>query len=167
MDKEKKEDFKVSDKRRFVVGENGTVQPREEDEAKTHPAADAQPSAAEPPKAGPSERTGNVTDEELKASQDYSGPCDEDFSNLPPINFTSFVFSLSTSTMIYLGLMPEPTSGKMMKNLALAKQHIDILGMLQEKTAGNLDPAEEKFIKNSLYDLRMQFVNACDKSSQS
>ncbi len=79
---------------------------------------------------------------------------------LPEINFSNFIFSLSTSALIQLGEIPDPVSKESGKNLSMAKQTIDILGMLQEKTKGNLTSDEEKLIENILYDLRMRFVKA-------
>lgn len=77
---------------------------------------------------------------------------------LPEIDFSSFIFSLSTSALLHLGEVPDPTTQKREKNLPLAKQTIDILGMLKEKTKGNLTPEEEKLIENILTDLRWRYV---------
>ncbi len=77
---------------------------------------------------------------------------------LPEIDFASFIFSLSTSALLHLGEVPDPTTNKREKNLPLAKQTIDILGMLKEKTKGNLTPEEEKLIENILADLRWRYV---------
>jgi hypothetical protein len=77
---------------------------------------------------------------------------------LPEIDFSSFIFSLSTSALLHLGEVPDPTTQKREKNLPLAKQTIDILGMLKEKTKGNLTPDEEKLIENILTDLRWRYV---------
>jgi len=79
---------------------------------------------------------------------------------LPEINFTNFIFSLTTSALIQLGEIQDPLTQKQSKNLSLAKQTIDIIGMLKEKTKGNLIPEEEKFIESILYDLRMRYVKA-------
>ena len=81
----------------------------------------------------------------------------EDFQ-LPEINFATFIFSLNHSVLVHLGVMEDPATGKMVKNLPLAKQTIDILGMLEEKTHGNLTGDEEKMLKNILYDLRMIYI---------
>ena len=81
---------------------------------------------------------------------------------LPEINFSNFIFSLSTSALIQLGEIPDPVDNQTRKSLAMAKQTIDILGMLQEKTKGNLTSDEETLIRNVLYDLRMRFVKAKD-----
>jgi hypothetical protein len=79
---------------------------------------------------------------------------------LPEVNFASFIYSLSTSALVHLGEIPEPITEKMDKNLPLAKQTIDILGILQEKTKGNLSQEEENLLNNFLYDLRMRYVKA-------
>lgn len=77
---------------------------------------------------------------------------------LPQVNFSTFVFSLSSSVLLHLGEMPDPTTNKKVLDLQLAKQSIDILAMLQEKTSGNLDEEEENLLKNLLYELRMKYV---------
>jgi hypothetical protein len=80
--------------------------------------------------------------------------------SLPEIDFTSFIFSLSTSALIQLGEIQDPFTQKLVRNLPLAKQTIDLIGMLKEKTKGNLTPEEEKVIEYVLYDLRMRYVKA-------
>jgi hypothetical protein len=91
-------------------------------------------------------------------------PPKEDISQqqipLPEINFVNFIFSLSTSALIQLGEIQDPISQKVDKNLPLAKQTIDLIGMLMEKTKGNLAPDEEKLLETILYDLRMRYVKA-------
>jgi hypothetical protein len=79
---------------------------------------------------------------------------------LPEVNFSAFVYSLSTSALVHLGEIPEPLTQKMDKNLPLAKQTIDILGILQEKTKGNLTQEEDNLLNSFLYDLRMRYVKA-------
>lgn len=79
---------------------------------------------------------------------------------LPEATFSTFIYSLSTSALIHLGEIPEPTTQKMAKNIPLAKQTIDILGILQEKTKNNLTQEEEHLLNNILYDLRMRYVKA-------
>ncbi len=77
---------------------------------------------------------------------------------LPAVSFATFVFSLSSSALVYLGEMPELESQVNRVDLPLAKQIIDTLGMLQEKTRGNLDADEDRLLKNLLYDLRLRYV---------
>jgi len=80
---------------------------------------------------------------------------------LPKIDFSTFVLSLSTSAFYHLGLVPDPESGTTaMPNLALARQTIDTLEVLQEKTRGNLDAQESHLLESLLYELRMRFVDA-------
>jgi len=79
---------------------------------------------------------------------------------LPEINFVNFIFSLSTSALIQLGEIQDPLTQQQVKDLPLAKQTIDLIGMLKEKTKGNLTPDEEKLIETVLYDLRMRYVKA-------
>lgn len=77
---------------------------------------------------------------------------------LPEINFSSFILSLSTSALMHLGEVPDPVTQKVDKNLPLAKQSIDMLGMLKEKTRGNLTPDEEKLMDHLLTDLRWRYI---------
>lgn len=79
---------------------------------------------------------------------------------LPPIDFTVFVLSLASSVQVHLGLVANPGSQKIEKNLSLAQQTIDILGLLQEKTKGNLTPEEGQVLQSVLSDLRLQYVEA-------
>ena len=77
---------------------------------------------------------------------------------LPEIDFINLIFSLSTSALIQLGEIQDPMTQQSVKNIPLAKQTIDIIGMLKEKTKGNLTKDEEKVIENILYDLRIRYV---------
>jgi hypothetical protein len=77
---------------------------------------------------------------------------------LPEVAFSTFVFSLSSSALVHLGEIPEPSSNEKRVDLPMAKQIIDTLGMLEEKTRGNLDTDEERLIRSVLYDLRLRFV---------
>jgi hypothetical protein len=78
----------------------------------------------------------------------------------PAINFATFIFSLNSSALVQLGMMDDPMTGEKSENLPLAKQTIDILSMLEEKTRGNLDTDEAAMLKNILYDLRIHYVKA-------
>lgn len=94
-----------------------------------------------------------------KVAEDYAnagkhGP----ESRLPKIDFSMFIFSLNSSVLVNLGILEDPGTGKKEKNLSAAKQTIDILGMLEEKTRGNLTKQEEDMLKHILYDLRMLYV---------
>jgi len=98
--------------------------------------------------------------EEKKVGDFQEGDSPEQEAVLPEINFINFLFSISTSALIQLGEIEDPVSQQIAKNLPLAKQTIDLIGMLKEKTEGNLTPDEAKLIENILYDLRMRYVKA-------
>jgi hypothetical protein len=76
----------------------------------------------------------------------------------PQINFPTFIASLNASALVHIGVIEDPVSGKAEKNLPMAKQTIDIISMLQKKTAGNLTPDEDGMLKSILYDLRILYV---------
>lgn len=84
-------------------------------------------------------------------------------SSLPHIEFGTFVMSLAHSVLMHLGELTMPGEPSERPNLPLAKQTIDILGMLQEKTRGNLSGEEARLLEHLLYDLRIKFVDAKKK----
>ena len=110
---------------------------------------------AESPKTETVEEKGQ--EEAKTAEPETERPSDEDVQ-LPEVNFSTFVFSLSSSAFLHLGEVEDPSTGKKQKNLPMAKHTIDILGMLEEKTQGNLTEDEGQLLKNVLYDLRMRYV---------
>jgi hypothetical protein len=77
---------------------------------------------------------------------------------LPGIDFSTFIMSLSQSAVLHLGEIPHPETNEIEKNLPLARQTIDLLGVLEEKTKGNLTGDEERLLTQVLFDLRMRFV---------
>ena len=77
---------------------------------------------------------------------------------MPKIDFSTFILSLNSSALVQLGLIEDPATGQKGRNLPLAKQTIDILAMLEEKTRGNLSSDEENILKNIIYELRMLYV---------
>jgi hypothetical protein len=88
------------------------------------------------------------------------GPDDGPSGELPRIDFSTFVLSLAASALMHLGLAPGPSGepGDADVNLPLARQAIDTLEMIEEKTRGNLDEEESKLLQSLLYQLRMDFV---------
>jgi len=78
---------------------------------------------------------------------------------LPPVTFSSFVFSLSTSALMLMGEQLDPRQGKVQVNLPQAKEIIDILSVLETKTKGNLDQDEQTMLTDMLYALRMKYVD--------
>lgn len=144
---EEKKSFVVKDRRRFSSESRETGK----DEAGTK---------EETKSSEPELEQGEVKTEEPQAretpkKQEKSGKQE---TRLPKINFQTFVLSLNSSVLVQLGIIEDPTTGIKEKNLPLAKQTIDILGMLDEKTKGNLNKDEEMMLKNILYDLRMMYV---------
>ena len=95
-----------------------------------------------------------MTDQEVKAP---TAPGEG--SDLPRIDLSTLILSLSTTALYQMGLAPDPSTGITGKpDALLARQSIDTLEMLQEKTRGNLDADEEKLFDSLLYELRMRFV---------
>lgn len=83
--------------------------------------------------------------------------------NSPTIDFTTFVLSLSSAAFMGLGLVARPGTEKMQVDLELAKQNIDLLQLLKEKTKNNLTPDEVKLLDSLLFETRMHFVKAQKK----
>ena len=78
--------------------------------------------------------------------------------DLPAVDFTTFVLSLSHSARLHLGDAPDPVTGKSDVDLPMARHSIDLLGLIQEKTHGNLTGAEEQVLTQELDDLRVRYV---------
>jgi hypothetical protein len=75
-----------------------------------------------------------------------------------PVDFGTFVLSLGSSALVHLGEIQHPGSTEANETLALARQVIDLLAMLEEKTRGNLTAEETRFLSDLLADLRLKFV---------
>lgn len=76
---------------------------------------------------------------------------------IPPVTFNILVLSMNTSALIHLGDAPSP-EGAAAIDLALARQTIDMLAMLEDKTRGNLSGDEERLLGDVLFDLRLRFA---------
>jgi hypothetical protein len=98
--------------------------------------------------------------EEGKKDEKAGDRKESEYTPLPEVNFSSFVLSLSSSILLHLGEIADPKSGEKKKDLALAKQTIDIITLLKDKTKGNLTEEEQKLLEHILYDMRMRFVKA-------
>jgi hypothetical protein len=109
--------------------------------AQTQPAAQAQPDS-QLPAAGRAERRSSPGD-----------PLDD------PTSFLSLIMSLASNAAASLGMMPHPVTGETGVDLKTAKHWVDVLGMLEQKTHGNLDEQEALMLENLLADLRMQYVS--------
>ena len=135
MSKQEQEDkgFTVKDRRRFAQETEGV--PEETGNEKPAPEA--------------SDKNSKKTSFEKRTSEPGS---------LPQINFSTFVFSLNSSALVHLGVLEDPATGKPSKDLPLAKQTIDIIGMLEKKTRGNLTNDEARLLENILHELRLMYV---------
>ena len=137
-DRDDEKGFTVTDRRHFAgTGEDAP--------------AGAEPAAApaEPPPA-PEPAAAGAAPGAAKAKR----------APLPEIDFATFILSLGTSALYHLGEMPGPAEEAPAKNLPLAKQTIDILALLRDKTKGNLAEGEAQLLDSLLYDLRMKYVTA-------
>jgi hypothetical protein len=76
----------------------------------------------------------------------------------PQIDFQTFLLSLASSAMVHLGRVPDPQGGDNQINLPMARQTIDILSMLRDKTQGNLDASEAMLLERVLHDLRVAWI---------
>lgn len=144
---EEKKDFIIKDKRGFSKSNQNPEETEKEPGIKLGIKSDAK---NEPSK----ENTDKQTVKDTGASTEKP----EAKTQLPEINFTTFIFSLNSSVFVQLGVIEDPSTGEKAKNLPIAKQTIDILGMLEEKTRGNLTEDEANFLKNILHDLRLRYV---------
>ena len=159
--------FKVVDRRPF--NPDGTPRELSQEEKEAQQQAEAKSAAAAPqPPAPPSQtesaktapappaatepaETPHVTPEQSRPSG--RDPLDD------PASFVSLIMSLASNAAASLGMMPHPVTGETGVDLKTAKHWIDVLGMLEKKTAGNLDSQEEQIVEGLLSDLRMQYVS--------
>ena len=168
---EEESNFKVTDRRLFNSDGTPRDYEREEVPEPTPSAArEKTPDATE--QANASQSTPGVKSEPNASSGAASRgaePEDEepvdlnDHAAIPgadePTSFINFLMSIATNAASALGMMDHPATGERAVDLQLGKHWIDVLGMLQEKTKGNLHPQEDKIFTGLLADLRMQFVS--------
>jgi hypothetical protein len=118
--------------------------------------AELDPSVPPPPTAAEQKDQADAyrkSAKELDARVELSGHSAKEMT----MTFERFMASLYMTAMLQLGLMQEER-GQPRIDLLGARQTIDTLGLLAEKTKGNLTPAEENFLQNCLYELRMAYV---------
>ena len=143
---DEKQDFKVKDRRIFSQDRP------DDDDSPAETLEDLTPGEAA--QSSPEDTAKQPVDEQDQST----APEEETAPPLPEINFSTFVVSLNASALLHLGAIEDPTTGQRKKNLPMAKQTIDILSMLEEKTAGNLNPEETNLMKSILYELRIIYV---------
>ena len=137
---EEESGFKVKDRRLF--SEDGSE--REPDDA-SEPKSERETENADA--RGPGDQPHTAAGEEMPSGR-----------FLPPVDFSTFILSLSHAVMLHLGQVPDPGSGQTHKDMELARHTIDTIAMLQQKTKGNLDPDEQGLIDNILAELRLAYV---------
>jgi Domain of unknown function (DUF1844) len=153
---EEQPNFKVTDRRLFNPdGTPRDVPPEEKPEPKPVPA----PELASVPEAS----AGTAPAQAQAAAATENEPVESEEDELPdaenPAGFANFIMSIASNAASSLGMMEHPVTHKREVDLELAKHWIDILGMLERKTKGNLAPQEEKILESLLADLRMQYVS--------
>jgi len=79
------------------------------------------------------------------------------------IDFSTFMMSLASSAYCSMGLIPNPMTNKIEKNLNIAKQQIDLIEMMKEKTKGNLEKQEEQVLESILYQLHLSYVKVSEE----
>jgi hypothetical protein len=153
--------FKVTDRRLFNAdGSPRDLPPEEKPEPKVAATEAPTPSTApvEPtPAAQAREETPHEEDEfseeELEGAQD-------------PASFVNFLMSIASNAASALGMMEHPVTHQREVDLPLGKHWIDVLGMLQKKTEGNLTKQEHQMIEGLLSDLRMQYVSLANATQK-
>jgi hypothetical protein len=137
-DEDNKKTFKVVDKRK--ISEQETENETENVSGETAEAGATETSATPTePSAGVAESSGEIPNFEA--------------------DFATFIYSLNTQALLFLGKIPNPISKKYEKDIGTAKYLIDTIDMLSKKTKGNLDENETKLVENILYDLRMAYIS--------
>jgi hypothetical protein len=81
---------------------------------------------------------------------------------VPPLEFSSIVILLYFPALIQLGLVEDPATGERGENLVLAKRNIDLLDLLKDRTKGNLEGEEEKFLEGVLDQLKLAYLKKAD-----
>jgi len=158
--------FKIADRRKFNA--DGSLREGvnlEEAKPQTETATASATATQTAPQTKPAE-TPQIISEELpqSAAPETAGETEEDFdeAEIPgaenPASFANFLLSLASQAAAAMGLAENPMTGKRSADLELSRYWLDVLGMLHEKTKGNLHPQEQKLFDGLLGDLRMQFV---------
>lgn len=154
--------FRVTDRRiRFDDPGDGQSPPTDPDAAAASAGEDA---AARAPEVPPDAGAGQGVVEGPGWQMEKKPGAGEERAALPPMDFTQLCLSMASSVLIHLGEANDPETGAPRIDLPLAKQTIDVLSMLEEKTRGNLTDAEARLLSTVLYDLRMRFLQRSKKA---
>lgn len=98
------------------------------------------------------------TSEPAPTEESPSSGFDSQGGPAPEINFSSFLMSLATQALMQLGEIPSPDGFDVQFDVAAAKQTIDIISLVKDKTVGNLSPEEQRLMEEILHNLRLSFV---------
>lgn len=101
---------------------------------------------------------------EAGAAAQAAGAASQQRGQLPDADFKTMVSQMVTQAMYAMGMIPDPQTGRRVAMVDLARYHIDMLGVLEAKTKGNLDDDEAKLLATSLYELRMQYVQLAQQA---
>ncbi|CAN5367266.1 hypothetical protein BH10ACI1_BH10ACI1_14510 [soil metagenome] len=148
---------KVTDKRKFNLDgslrEGVEIEPEKpkEKETRAEPPSGIIMSSTDTTTAAPDEEMMTETAETEFDEDEIPGADD-------PASFINFLSPLATNAAASLGAMPHPVTGQRSLDLETGKYWLDVLGMLTEKTKGNLHPQESRLLEGILADLRMQYV---------
>lgn len=85
---------------------------------------------------------------------------------MPPANFQTLLSTIASQALLYMGAIPDPMSGQRIAHLELAKHHIDLLGVLHEKTEGNLESEEQTMLDQTLQELRMYYTQVSEQMAK-
>ncbi|HEY4425806.1 MAG TPA: DUF1844 domain-containing protein [Pyrinomonadaceae bacterium] len=165
---EEQPNFKVTDRRLF----NPDGSPRDlppEERAEPQPAAEPETAAAAPAaeeaQATPEPEVSASTEQESPAAEDEF--TEEDLADArDPASFMSFLMMLAQNAASTLGMVEHPVTHQRDVDIDAGKHWIDVLGMLQKKTNGNLTPQEKRMLEGLLSDLRMQYVSLVNSPQQ-
>jgi len=85
---------------------------------------------------------------------------------LPPANFETLISTMITQALFAMGAIPDPRTGQRMQHLDLARHHIDMLSVIEEKTKGNLTEEETTMLTGALYELRTRYIQLSSAARQ-
>jgi hypothetical protein len=157
--------FKVNDRRLFNA--DGSPRDLPPEETKPEPVTmSAEPVVATPSSAeAPAEASPTVDTSEDPLEEDFS---DEEIEGAQdPASFVNFLMSIASNAASALGMMEHPVTHQREVDLELGKHWIDVIGMLQQKTKGNLTKQEGQMLEGFLSDLRMQYVSLANAPQKS
>src|SRR5215211_7686331 len=157
--------FKVTDRRLFNAdGTPRDLPPEEKPEPKVAVTEEAGAATAAAPAQEPQPEPETSSERAPEAEEEFS---EEDMAAArDPASFVSFVMSIASNAASSLGMMEHPVTHQRDVDVELGKHWIDVLGMLQKKTAGNLTSQERRMIEGLLADLRMQYVSLINSPQQ-